>query len=43
MIYFKACPRCRGDLEEQHDASGLYPTCIQCGYVKYEEPLRKAV
>lgn len=32
MIYFKACPRCRGDLYIGKDLYGRYRGCLQCGY-----------
>ncbi len=32
MIYFKACPRCRGDMHIVHDLYGKYMECLQCGH-----------
>ena len=32
MIYFKACPRCRGDMTPSEDLYGHYLECLQCGY-----------
>lgn len=32
MIWFKACPRCHGDLREVADAWGRTILCLQCGY-----------
>ncbi len=32
MIYFKACPRCRGDMTLGKDFYGCYLECLQCGY-----------
>ncbi|MBI4201020.1 MAG: hypothetical protein HY531_01870 [Chloroflexi bacterium] len=32
MIYFKACPRCHGDMHLSKDQYGQYLECIQCGY-----------
>ena len=32
MIYFKACPRCRGDMILGNDHYGRYMECLQCGY-----------
>ena len=32
MIYFKACPRCRGDMYLNDDQYGRYMECLQCGY-----------
>lgn len=31
MIYFKRCPRCKGDLREGSDTFGSYIACLQCG------------
>ena len=31
MFWFKACPRCHGDLIEGRDQYGSYLSCIQCG------------
>jgi hypothetical protein len=32
MIWFKACPRCRGDLREVVDQWGRTVLCLHCGY-----------
>ena len=32
MFWFKACPRCRGDLYWETDAYGPYVTCLQCSH-----------
>jgi len=32
MIYFKACPRCKGDMVVDKDQYGHYMECLQCGY-----------
>jgi DNA-directed RNA polymerase subunit M/transcription elongation factor TFIIS len=34
MIFFKACPKCHGDLYIDKDAYGQYVECLQCGYSK---------
>ena len=31
-IYFKACPRCNGDIVDLSDMHGDYLDCLQCGY-----------
>jgi len=31
MIYFKACPKCGGDLTDERDIYGKYLRCQQCG------------
>ena len=33
MLYFKACPRCRGDMHGASDMYGPYKECLQCGHV----------
>jgi hypothetical protein len=33
MFWFKACPRCQGDLYEEQDHYGKYIACLQCGHV----------
>ena len=32
MIYFKACPRCAGDIVLSNDQYSRYMECLQCGY-----------
>ena len=32
-LYFKACPKCRGDLQRVRDVYGEYLECIQCGFL----------
>ena len=32
MIYFKACPRCRGDMTLIGDHYGWFKECLMCGY-----------
>ena len=34
MIWFKACPKCQGDLCLDSDHFGKFKTCMQCGYCK---------
>ncbi len=34
MIFFKACPRCRGDIELSSDPYGRYVQCLQCGLTR---------
>jgi len=44
MIWFKACPKCQGDLCLDSDHFGKYQTCVQCGYLKdLMDPARAAV
>ena len=28
----KSCPKCRGDMQIDHDHRGWYEWCLQCGY-----------
>lgn len=37
-IFFKACPRCKGDMHNDYDQYGWYVKCIQCGNVSDLEP-----
>ena len=30
-FWLRACPKCAGDLELQHDIAGPYIHCVQCG------------
>lgn len=32
MFWLKSCPRCNGDLYENHDIHGTYVACIQCSH-----------
>lgn len=47
MIYFKACPKCHGDMHLVEDSLGDYRKCFQCGYIlvldAQELPSEKAV
>ena len=36
MIYFKTCPKCRGDMHMQRDKYGSYRHCFQCGPIQDE-------
>ena len=31
MFWFKACPKCHGDLYSDTDVYGSYIACLQCG------------
>ena len=31
MFYFKACPKCGGDMYLERDAYGSFQKCLQCG------------
>lgn len=32
MLYLKACPRCRGDVQFVNDVYGPFLGCLQCGF-----------
>ena len=32
MFWFKACPKCHGDLHRDRDVYGTYVTCLQCSH-----------
>ena len=32
MFWFKACPKCRGDLYSNSDVYGSYVACLQCSH-----------
>lgn len=40
-IDFKACPRCRGDVQTDLDEYGPFRKCMQCGH--YEDAAREKV
>jgi hypothetical protein len=33
MLYFKSCPRCKGDMHFDIDVYGPYKACLMCGYM----------
>jgi uncharacterized Zn finger protein (UPF0148 family) len=41
MMWLKSCPKCRGDLFEEHDLGGSAVICLQCGKIlsQHEESL----
>jgi hypothetical protein len=40
MLFFKACPRCKGDLFDAKDQYGFYISCLQCGFQRNVEAVR---
>ena len=41
MFYFKACPKCQGDMHLDRDMYGAFRKCLQCGLiddVKMQQP-----
>lgn len=41
-FFFKACPRCTGDLLGTQDIYGKYIRCVQCGHIPYPAVTRMA-
>ncbi|MBM3939337.1 MAG: hypothetical protein FJ318_00300 [SAR202 cluster bacterium] len=33
VVWFKTCPKCAGDLTEEHDIMATSIACLQCGYL----------
>lgn len=44
MIFFRSCPKCRGDIQLTQDVYGTFKECIQCGFILEleEEPTAPA-
>ncbi len=43
ILFYKSCPRCRGDMHDSRDMYGTYRVCVQCGHmVDLAEPNRLA-
>ena len=34
MLFFKSCPRCKGDVHFNQDIYGRYKGCLQCGFME---------
>jgi DNA-directed RNA polymerase subunit M/transcription elongation factor TFIIS len=34
VLFFKSCPKCRGDMFLDQDVYGSYRQCLQCGKVQ---------
>ena len=34
MVYYKSCPKCRGDMDQRQDLYGDFRECLQCGYTE---------
>ena len=44
MIFFRACPKCQGEIYVTEDQFGKYRTCMQCGWLQdLEAPINQAV
>ena len=35
MLLFKACPKCKGDVELASGMDGNYVKCLMCGFSRY--------
>ena len=35
MLFFKSCPKCKGDVEFNNDMDGDYVRCLMCGFSRY--------
>jgi hypothetical protein len=33
MFFFKACPKCKGDMYLDRDVYGAFRKCLQCGQI----------
>lgn len=40
MLFFKACPRCRGDIYVEQGLSEEVTKCLQCGFILYVNDVR---
>jgi hypothetical protein len=34
MSFFKACPKCQGDMHLNRDSYGAFVKCLQCGLLR---------
>ena len=34
MVFYKSCPKCRGDMDQRQDLYGDFRECLQCGYTE---------
>ena len=34
MVYYRSCPKCRGDMHIRRDFYGDFRECLQCGLVQ---------
>ena len=42
MLLFKACPKCKGDVELASGMDGDYVKCLMCGFSRYMPEAPKA-
>ena len=43
MIFFKACPKCQGDLYLDRDVYGVFVKCVQCAMVRDTNDRKEAL
>jgi len=34
MVYYRSCPKCRGDMHSREDVYGNFRECLQCGLIQ---------
>ena len=34
MVFYRACPKCKGDMDTRRDSYGSFIECIQCGLLQ---------
>ncbi len=34
MVYYRACPKCKGDMDIKRDLYGGFRECLQCGLLQ---------
>ena len=34
MVFYRACPKCKGDMDTRRDFYGSFIECIQCGLLQ---------
>ena len=34
MVYYRSCPKCRGDMHSREDVYGNFRECLQCGFIQ---------
>ena len=39
MVYYRSCPKCRGDMHSREDVYGNFRECLQCGLIQYLKEL----
>jgi hypothetical protein len=34
MVFYRACPKCKGDMDTRRDLYGGFRECLQCGLLQ---------